>query len=233
MGGDSRPDRCGSVAAGHCWKWNTRGFFEQATAGDVMGYLETGATVTARDKDGVTPLHWAAEWSEDVSVLEVLLDAGAAIDTQTAAGATPLHHAARRNADHHSILKVLLNAGAAVGARDEHGFSPLHWMARTTRSPGTLEILLDGGAAGADLQARTRFGKSPLHDAVWSADDPDVIAALLDAGTPPDAKDDRGKVPWEHAEHLHKFKGHDVLRRLNEGRSQLSVEKEPGTETGR
>ena len=118
------PDQAAVAAAADSGRWNTRGFFERASVADVMRCLETGATVTTRDEDGATPLHWAAEWSQDASVIEGLLEAGAAVNTRTLNGVAPLHHAAGRRADNPAILKALLDAGAAVGARDKHEFTP-------------------------------------------------------------------------------------------------------------
>ncbi len=45
--------------------------------GAVESLLEAGAEVDARDKNGWTPLHWAAALSEAPAALEALLEAGA------------------------------------------------------------------------------------------------------------------------------------------------------------
>ena len=54
-----------------------RPFFEAAEASDVVRCLQAGADPNARDEDGETPLHAAAENIANPSVIAVLLDAGA------------------------------------------------------------------------------------------------------------------------------------------------------------
>ncbi|MXW12929.1 MAG: hypothetical protein F4X84_06965 [Synechococcus sp. SB0662_bin_45] len=74
-----------SVARPDCADWNTREFFEEATADDVARCLSQGADprAWARDKggaiapDGLTPLHLAAKHSDSPEVVKVLVDAGA------------------------------------------------------------------------------------------------------------------------------------------------------------
>lgn len=66
-----------AVAQVSCIEWNTVRFFIIATPAEVSGCLDAGVSIKARDTDGETPLHKAAEHSESPEVIKVLLDARA------------------------------------------------------------------------------------------------------------------------------------------------------------
>ena len=62
--------------------WNSPSFFEKAAADDVAHCLDAGADPNARNKNGWTPLHRAAEYSETSAVVKTLLDAGADLNAR-------------------------------------------------------------------------------------------------------------------------------------------------------
>ena len=64
-----------ATAAVSCAKWNTRAFFDLASAADVSRCLRAGANVNARDNAGRTPLHWAGR-SKTPAVVDALLQGG-------------------------------------------------------------------------------------------------------------------------------------------------------------
>ena len=82
-----------ATAAVSCAKWNTRAFFERASAADVSRCLRAGANVNARDAGGLTPLHFAAAKNK-TAVVDVLLKGGANVNARDKTGWTPLHRAA-------------------------------------------------------------------------------------------------------------------------------------------
>ena len=101
-----------------------------AKAGDtarVRLLLATDPTlVSARDKDGSTPLHCAA-WKGHDTVVALLLAAGAEVNARNTNehwGTTPLHAAAHANQA--SIASLLIQHGADVSATDLVGKTPLH-----------------------------------------------------------------------------------------------------------
>ena len=55
-----------------CKNWNTNKFFKKATVEEVTACINDGA-----DPNAVTPLHWAAGYTEDPAAIEALLKAGA------------------------------------------------------------------------------------------------------------------------------------------------------------
>jgi ankyrin repeat protein len=83
-----------------------------------------GADVNAKNKHGLTPLHYASsEGHKDVCGL--LLDHGADMIAKDREGLTPLHWASLSYYDRKDVCKLLLNHGADVNAKDRDGLTPL------------------------------------------------------------------------------------------------------------
>jgi len=180
-------------------EWNTRTFFESATAFDVRRSLELGADIKARNEQGLTPLHNAACSTDHSEVIKSLLRSGADIDARdNDFGRTPLHLAAQ-DSGHSGVIKTLLNAGADCGARDGSGSTPLHLAAAGSRSPDAVETLL---GAGANPNALDENGHSPLHEAIVKSDNPETVRALLGAGANPDARVEYGRTLLHEAARL-------------------------------
>jgi ankyrin repeat protein len=67
-----------------------------AAAGNLSGLqsaLAAGADLQARDAQGCTALHFAAD-RDQLETLQALLEAGADVDARDEDGQTPLHYAA-------------------------------------------------------------------------------------------------------------------------------------------
>ncbi|MFN5496919.1 MAG: ankyrin repeat domain-containing protein [bacterium] len=62
---------------------------ESGSAAEIARLVEAGADVTMQDGDGVTPLHLAARFNPDPSVVGALLDAGADVHARVRPGAWP------------------------------------------------------------------------------------------------------------------------------------------------
>ena len=180
-----------------CSDWNTRAFFEVATAEVVTACIQAGANVNARNNllDNATPLHLAAGFNDDPAVITTLLNAGADLEARTALNATPLHWAAVFN-DDPAVITTLLNAGADLETRDVNKATPLHLAAGITDNPAVITTLLN---AGADLEARTALNETPLHLAAGLNDNPTITSALLEGGADVNAQDNVGREPLCYA----------------------------------
>ncbi|MDE0099431.1 MAG: ankyrin repeat domain-containing protein [Truepera sp.] len=95
-----------------CEGWNTSLFFQSATLAEVVGCLEAGVNVNARNPGGFTPLHIAARYADDATLIWVLVDAGADVNAQAESGATPLHAAVLFNCNT-DVIEALVAAGAS------------------------------------------------------------------------------------------------------------------------
>jgi ankyrin repeat protein len=166
--------------------------------GAIKRLLKVGANVEAKDNNGQTPLHVAAEsfYSSSIrrNAVAVLLHAGAKIEAKDNKGYTPLHLAAANGCD--MAVTTLLKAGANVEAKDNNGFTPLHLAASGHSYKSTKTAVASLLEAGADIEAKDNDGKTPLHRAVSGVSiNDDGIALLLEAGANVEAKDNIGHTP--------------------------------------
>jgi ankyrin repeat protein len=77
---------------------------------EIVKYLlAQGANVEAKDKQGRTPLIWAAMRGQ-LEVVKALLEAGADINKTSMFGATPLEYAGKYN--HQQVIDFLKSKGA-------------------------------------------------------------------------------------------------------------------------
>ncbi|GAA2709031.1 ankyrin repeat domain-containing protein [Actinoplanes palleronii] len=106
----------------------------------VTVLLRAGASFTARDFQGDTPLHKAG-----AAKARLLLDAGAELEARSGRGETPLHHAVWGGDD--ALVALLLAEGANPIVRDKSGSSPHH----LARSRGPEEVRVRLAAAGGSL----------------------------------------------------------------------------------
>ena len=179
-----------------CDEWNTREFFEWATAPDVSACLAAGAAPEARDDASGTPLHWAAAVSTDPDVIGVLLAAGAAPEVRDDNGITPLYEARRRPAVLAPLVEALVAAGTDGTVRDDRGVTHLHYVAAGHADPAATEALL---AAGAEVGMQDLSNETPLHYAARSNENPAVVELLLAAGADVAVQDDSNATPLHYA----------------------------------
>ena len=70
----------------------------------VQLLVEKGADVGSKDKDGRTPLSWAAENGHE-AVVKLLVEKGANVDSKDNSGRTPLSLAAKKG--HEAVVQLL------------------------------------------------------------------------------------------------------------------------------
>jgi ankyrin repeat protein len=97
----------------------------EGRAADVAAYLqEHGDEVNSADKDGFTPLHFAAQ-QQHADVAALLIEAGADLNARNKFGNTPLSGALFNVRDRDGeVIHVLLDAGADPDVENNYGVSP-------------------------------------------------------------------------------------------------------------
>ena len=95
--GDVADSSTNGVDRAGCAVWNTEQFFESAVPENTTACLAAGADPNERDDDGLTPLHFAARYSENAAVPETPIAAGVDPNARDDDGLTPLQFAARYN----------------------------------------------------------------------------------------------------------------------------------------
>ena len=74
--------------------------------------------VKKKDKNGMYPLHWAADRG-DVTIVEFLLDKGSNVNAQDSEGQSALHYAC--SVGHGPVIELLLNRKINVDIKDSDG----------------------------------------------------------------------------------------------------------------
>ena len=190
-------DDLGRVPRPKICDWTSSPFFRSAHWQSVLGCLEAGADVHARDGSGETPLHRLASEARGAGypferIVAAFVEAGADVNAVDQRGGTPLHDAVGRLSRGTALAVALLDAGADVNARDGEAGTPLHRAAdvRYSGNDGAVSLLVE---AGADLHATDDEGRTALHRALRS-DNPTVAARLIELGADTEARDDSGYV---------------------------------------
>ena len=109
------------------------------------------ADVNAKDRWGMTPLHYPAAKGHK-EIVELIIAKGADVNAKNRVSNTPLHKAAFYGRK--EIVQLLIYAGADVNAKDDHvnyGRTPLD---AARRHPKVADILRKhGGKTGEELKA--------------------------------------------------------------------------------
>ena len=156
--------------------------------------------INARNKDGMTPLHWAVKWG-DRALVELLLAKGADVNAKTARPFligdvkpdyhhTPLHYAVAFGRK--DLAELLIAKGADVNAKTDYGWTPLH-VANSAGHIWQKEVVDLLIAKGADINAKGSNGWTPLHYAAYDAQK-GAVELLIAKGADINAKDDEGKT---------------------------------------
>lgn len=85
----------------------------------VRALLDGGARADAKDANGYTPLHAAAEYAH-LDLLRLLVERGGDVNVADADGDTPLHAC-----ESPAVAELLLELGADLNARNGEGQTPL------------------------------------------------------------------------------------------------------------
>lgn len=135
--------------------WAVHAFVGQEVRGEMVAILLglDPELATARNINGLTPLHWSG--NELPETIQLLLDSGADLDAQDKNGLTPLQHWVRYWEDDES--EFLIGAGADLELTDDLGRTALHLAAIGGRHE-KYRMLAD---AGGNLNPRDQAGLTP------------------------------------------------------------------------
>jgi ankyrin repeat protein len=114
------------------------------SAKNVHHLIQLGADPSVPDKNGVTPLHLAAENEEMTELIDLILEIGKSnINPVDINGRTPLHFAIKGPNPVAINARRLIKMGADPGIADKNGVTPLHMAARNEESMDLIEQLLN------------------------------------------------------------------------------------------
>ncbi|KAM0553103.1 hypothetical protein ACHAPJ_007651 [Fusarium lateritium] len=173
---------------------------DAAWNGDIQACTEAlrHASPSARDQQGLTPLHLAAE-RDHLAIAMLLLDQGANCNARANGGRTPLHLAARYGSA--AIVEFLVDDGRAdPNARTTDGRTPLHFVASVAEDGNdekreVVRVLRDWHA---DPTIEDNKGRTP-RDIAQKRDYWDVSSTLR-----------RAEKKWEEDHHLNWLQRHGL-----------------------
>lgn len=151
--------------------------------------LENGASISAHNTAGETPLHVAARQGNG-AMAELLVHKGAHIDAEVV-GWTPLFLAAARGSV--EVVQVLMRAGA--DSRSIEGMSPLVLAADN----GHVDALKTMIGLGGDVNAADQDGWTALHSAKGKA----MVDMLIEAGANIEARDSEDDTALNYLAQYH------------------------------
>lgn len=122
-------------------------------AGAIESLIERGIDVNWRSREGLRPLHFAA----NLETAAKLILHGADLGAKDKFGRTALHIACSENTL--DVASFLLDDGACVDVADSDGMTPLH-NACLHGHTSAICLLLD---YGANIEAYSADGLTPLH----------------------------------------------------------------------
>lgn len=135
--------------------------------------IAAGANLHALTKNGMTPLHRAAEFGL-VNFVEALLEAGSKIDTLDEKNRTPLYVAATgKTPEHTKVFITLVTQGASLSGEASHT------LIRAAASAGNTETMRYLRSQGISLRTTDRI---PLLHCAINSGNIDGVKFLLERG---------------------------------------------------
>jgi len=172
-----------------------RRYAGRGCADEVSKILVRGCNPNAGDGEGLTALHYAAEFNK-LDVITTIRDVAGEnllVDAQCRYGWTPLHCAVHHGNPDAVDLLIEMGAGLEVPTSVEK--TPLHLGA----AQGRVEICEKLVAAGANIDALDKHKMTPTHDAAYKGH-PACYQALLRAGANADILDELGNSAASYLE---------------------------------
>ena len=128
----------------------------------IKAVISSGDDINAKSKYGMTPLMWAAQFSNNPEIVKALINAGSDVNAEDEYGNTALIRAAEGNNDP-EVVKVLIEGGADVNAKNNFGGTVLMWVAAFSKNPEVVKALIKVLInAGTDINAKNKYGKDAV-----------------------------------------------------------------------
>lgn len=141
----------------------------------VRTLVEQGSDVNAKDSQGVTPLHYAAQMGH-IEIMEILISRGADVNVSTSKdGAAPIHLASANG--QLEAVRLLTKHGANVNKANNYRATPLHFAADHGYA-AIVSLLIDHGAS---VNAKASNGRTAMKAALAKGY-PDVMEVLRIGG---------------------------------------------------
>ena len=195
--------------------------------------VESGADMSAQDKDGRTPLHLAS-FRGHVDVARMLVKLGADVSAQDKDGRTLLHLALFHG--RMDVARLLVELGADVSAQDKDGRTLLH----RASFHGCVDMARKLVELGADVSAQDKDGRTPLHLASSKNDSlvfsvlgtgrvlVEMARSLVELGANVSAQDKGGSTPL-HVAVSNSLLHVDVAQMLVENGANISAQDKDGS----
>jgi hypothetical protein len=116
-----------------------------------------GSSIDPPGRFGISTLH-SAVCSEDLEMVQVLLDYGVDINAHNDVGCTPLNFGFNGCFNDPKVVQLLLDHDADPNVPMKGGITPLHHASRY----GTIEVARLLAEHGASIEAKDEEGKTPL-----------------------------------------------------------------------
>ncbi len=188
---------------------------ERGDRGGVMDNIRNGADLNGKDRRGYTPLIRAVH-TEDIQIINMLLEAGADVNGTDDFGFTPLMYAA--SSGNTEIIRMLLKNGANPDYRTQEegpiscsGVNALMQAAYRGKTDA-VKLLAE---AGADIQERDGHGRNLLF---WAASgrNMDTLEYLVEEAGLDEAGTDYMERDILYYVFLRDVNGLDMTSRANE-----------------
>ncbi|TDP85636.1 ankyrin repeat protein [Halanaerobium saccharolyticum] len=142
----------------------------------VKALIDHGADINSKTESGFTPILYAAKYSNNPEVIDILVENGAEIKGGLFSDVpNPLYQSAKYN-NNSEITKKLIKLGA--NPNDDYDNSPLIEAAEYNNAEVVKAIL----ESGVDVNYQNSKGNTALHRAAYKAEDPRIIELLLEYG---------------------------------------------------
>jgi ankyrin repeat protein len=201
---------------------------EWETVDDVRSLIQEGADVNQLMEDSRTPLHIAAEYSDNPELFRLLFNSGAIVDPLDYPNETPFESILKK--DNIELVKLFIDAGVNIHRVDQNGDTPLEYAAIYCKDPEIFRLLISKGAT----INRGGKGSTPLHHAAGSRKKENIVL-LISLGANVNARDANGNTPLMRAAPLSYAcddvliqAGADINIRNNEGKTALMLSAQYG-----